>query len=305
MSSVLPAPGWKNVLTLDAQRRVIGGGPQALRDAIGRGADLRIYSEFRHNEHIDTASSSNELIQETMDMRATYLIDGRWCGGILTLRQPVELPNNFGPRPSLSLFMYNEDGQQAIARPHLDGAPASGTRGPAPVADHSEMPKYHELDSWDAGTNAPSSNFVYAFDRLHYFVREDWQLMLHHSAEGDVLAGSRAAVAEAFAQGVEWKIGVSGLCADLIPADQPGLPHTVFIQAGSCYHYTEQQLLIAASHPLARVRPAIPLRYSSGAWDFAWLVARTDGHVAKLIYDPYTLQSSRSSGQHEIRWYCR
>ncbi|MES2794156.1 MAG: hypothetical protein V4719_31370 [Planctomycetota bacterium] len=305
MTSSSPVVGWNNVLTLDHQRKVIAGQPQALRDAISRGADLRIYSQFRHNEHIDTASASNELIQETMDMRATYLIDGRWCGGILTLRQPVELPLGFGPQPSLSLFMYNEDGQQAIARPHLNGPPPTGVRGPAAGADHSAMPKYHELDSWDEGTNAPSSNFVYDFETLRYFVREDWQMVLHHSADGEVISGSRAAVADAFARGAEWKMGISGLCADLVPPDHLSLPHQVFIQAGSCYHYTQQGLLIAASHPLARVRPAIPLKYSTGAWDYAWLVARSDGDVAKLVYDPYTLKSTRSTGKHEIRWYCR
>ena len=305
MSPVSPGNSWNNVLTLDAQRNIIGGNPQALRDAIQHGADLRIYSEFVHNEHIDTKSSNHDLIQETMDMRVTYLIDGRWCGGILTLRQPVDLPDAFGPRPSLSLFMYNENGEQAIARPHLNGPPPAGTRGPAAVADHSDMPKYHEIDSWDAGSNAPSSNFIYDFEVLRYYVREDWKLMLHHDANGEVISGSRAAVAEAFARGVEWKIGISGLCADLIPADQPALQHDVFIQAGSCYLYTQQGLMIASSHPLARVRPAIPLRYSTGNWDYAWLVARTDGHVAKLVYDPYTLQSSRSPGQHEIRWFCR
>ena len=238
-------------------------------------------------------------------MRVTYLIDGRWCGGILTIRQPVELPVGFGPNPSLSLFMYNEDGQQAIARPHLNGPPPAGTRGPAPVDDHADMPKYHELDSWDAGTNAPSSNFIYDFNIFRYFVREDWKLMLHHSADGEVISGSRAAVADAFTRGVEWKIGISGLCSDLVPENEPSLPHDVFIQAGSCYYYTQQGLLIASSHPLARVRPAIPLRYSTGNWDYAWLVARTDGHVAKLVYDPYTLKTSRSTSKHEIRWYCR
>ncbi len=305
MTSSAPAYGWNKVLTLDACRNIIGGSPQALRDAIGRGADLRIYSEFRHKEHIDTKSNNHELVQETMDMRATYLVDGRWCGGILTLRQPIDLPHGFGPRPSLSLFMYNEDGQQAIARPHLDGPPASGTRGPSAGADHSDMPKYHEVDSWDGDTNAPSSNFVYAFETLRYYVRDDWQLMLHHSATGEVISGSHKAVADAFARGVEWKLGISGLCSDLIPSDQPAVPHAVFIQAGSCYLYTQQELLIAASHPVARVRPAIPLRYASGNWDYAWLAARTDGHVAKLIYDPYTLGTTRSSGQHEIRWFCR
>ena len=75
----------------------------------------------------------------------------------MTLRQPVDLPDGFGPRPSMSFFLYNQDGQQAIARPYLDGAPAAGTLGPAPIDDHSDMPRYHQQDSWDASTNAPST----------------------------------------------------------------------------------------------------------------------------------------------------
>ncbi len=296
---------WQHVLTLDASRAVVDGDPKALREAISRGADLRIYSEFRHNEHIDTNSSSDELVRETMDMRATYLVDGRWCAGVITLRQPVELPHGFGPRPSLSLFLYNEDGQQAVARPFLDGPPVSAARGPAPTPDHTDMPKYHELNSWDAETNAPSSNFVYQFDTLRYYVRDDWQLALHHLADGTVVSGSHEEIADAFACGVEWKIGITGLCDDLAPADALAMPHEVLIQAGSCYLYTSQQLLIAASHPLARVRPQIPLRYETDAWDYAWLVARTDGHVARLVYDPYTLSSSRAEARCAIRWFYR
>ena len=48
--------GWKTVLTLDQQRRCVAGSQQALIEAVSRGADLRIYTEFRHNEHIDTDS---------------------------------------------------------------------------------------------------------------------------------------------------------------------------------------------------------------------------------------------------------
>lgn len=305
MTSSLSASSWQDILTLDSQRRVIKGNPQQLREAISRGADLRIYSEFRHNEHIDTASPNDELVQETMDMRVTYLVDGRWCAGITTLRQPVDLPAHFGPRPSLSLFLYNEDGDQAIARPYLDGLPATGKKGASPPADHSAMPKYHETDRWDDGTNAPCSNFVYDFETLRYFVRDDWRLVLHHSADGDIINGSRERVAQEFSRGVEWKLGIRRLCDDLLPSGQSPLPHDVFIQAGSCYFYTRQSLLIAASHPLVRVRPGIPMRYESAAWDFSWLVARTDGHVARLTYSPYTLEPSRHFGRYEMQWFCR
>jgi hypothetical protein len=307
--------GWRLVLTLDRDRQPIGGSLEELRHAIRAGADLRIYSEFYHNEHIDTESENHELVQETMDMRATYLIDDRWVAGALTLRQPVELPDGFGPRPSLSLFLYNEDGSQAIARPFLDGVPASGPRGPSPPADHSRMPKYHEFDRWDDGTNAPSSNFVYDFESLRYFVREDWQEVLHHTGDGGVVSGSIDELADAFRRGAEFKVGIRGLCADLWanqsdssvirPTSGHPLPHEVFIQLGSCYYYTQQKKFIAGAHPLPRVVPRVPLRYTTGGWDYTWLLLRTDGHAALLIYDPYTLTPRREVGKFELRWFFR
>jgi len=296
---------WQPVLELDVNRQINAGSAEQLRAAIARGADLRIYSEFRHNEHIDTYSSDDELVRETMDMRVTYLIEARWCAGILTLRQPVELPHGFGPRPSLSLFLYNENGEQAIARPFLDGPPAVGEFGPALPGDHRAIPKYHELDNWDAATNAPSSNFIYDFDVIRYFVRDDWSLALHHAADGEVVSGSIDALADAFSQGAEVKIGIRGLCADLAAEPEQSLDHEVFVQTGSCYYYTRRKLFIAGSHPLVRVVPSVPLRYGSRCWDYAWLVLRTDGHLAKLVYDPYTLRPVRSNGNYEVRWFCR
>lgn len=291
-------------MTLDSQRRLTSGDPAHLRAAIGRGADLRIYSEFHHNEHIDTRSTSNELIQESMDMRCTYLIDQRWVASQLTLRQPVDLPNGFGPRPSLSLFMYSEDGTQAIARPHLDGVPASGCPGPSHASDHSDMPKYHEFDSWDADTNAPSSNFVYDFNQLKYFVRDDWTEVLTCDADGQILSGSMENQIAAFRRGAEFKVGLAGLCDDLRNGP-PSLSHEVFIQCGSVYLYTDQPLFIAATHPVVRVAPAIPLRYASNNWDYSWLVVRTDGHVARLTYNPYTLKPDRHEHRLAVRWFAR
>ena len=147
---------WVSVLELDSQRRATGGHPGALCAAIRRGADLRIYTEFIHNEHIDPASDSAELIREVSEFRATYLVEDRWCAGIMTLRQPISLPDAFGPRASMSFFLYNQDGQQAIARPLPGWRHASGSRiGPAALDDWRAYPKYHQQDGWDAGTNAP------------------------------------------------------------------------------------------------------------------------------------------------------
>ena len=71
---------WSCVLELDAERARSAGSEEALCDAIRRGADLRVYTEFRHNEHIDVDSDNAELIKESMDFRITYLLEDRWTG---------------------------------------------------------------------------------------------------------------------------------------------------------------------------------------------------------------------------------
>jgi hypothetical protein len=290
-------------LALNGDRSVREGSFAALADAIRRGADLRIATTFRHNEHIDTSSDSAELVQEVAEFRVTYLLDGRWSAGIMTLRQPVDLPEGFGPRPSMSCFLYNQDGTQAIARPYLDGASAPGARGPSPLDDHSALPRYHQHDSWDAGTNAPSSNFVYSFDSYRFLVNDRWREALSHAVDGTVLAGSVTALAEAFAEGRPVKLGVRGLCADLAGPGAEPIDHEVFVHAGSCYYYTERRLFMTGSHPLVRVRPAIPLRYTSGGWDLGWLMARSDGRVARWLCDPYTLAFTKSDARYAMRWF--
>ncbi len=300
---------WKTALTLNAKREPISGSAGDLAAAIRRGADLRIYTEFRHNEHIDTKSDNTELIQEVADFRVTYLMDDRWSAGIMSLRQPVDLPDGFGPRPSMSFFLYNQNGQQAIARPHLDGVASTGLPGPSPVADHSEMPKYHQHDSWDAATNAPSSNFIYDFETYRFCISHDWEEVLSHTADGEVVSGSVDSLADQFALGREFKVAIRGLCADLAddPAATPGreVAHEVFAHIGPGYYYTERKLFIAETHPLVRVRPAIPLAYGSRGWDFGWLIPRTDGFVARWLVDPYTLKFHKSEGRYGIRWFVR
>ncbi len=296
---------WRPVLELDNRREVTGGSPDALCAAIRRAADLRIYTEFIHNQHIDPASASDELIREVSEFRATYLLEDRWCAGIMTLRQPIALPDGFGPRASMSFFMYNQDGQQAIARPYLDGVPPNGTRGPAALDDWGAYPKYHQQDGWDAGTNAPSSNFIYDFEAFRYFVCDDWQEVLAHDATGRVQAGSIDLLAGAFEAGAEVKVAIRNLCADLAAQPDRLVEHEVFIQVGPGYYYTGHKLFIAGTHPLVRVRPGIPLRYMSQAWDFGWLMPRTDGRAAMLLYDPYTLKVRRRAGQFAMRWFVR
>ncbi len=290
---------WKKVLELNEQRQPVEGSVHELCAAIGRGADLRIGTAFRHNEHIDTASDNRELVREHMDFRVTYLLDDRWAAGIETLRMPVSLPDGFGPRASMSFFLYNQDGNQAIGRPYLDGLSAAvpGARS-APGHDQ-VMPRLRMLGAADEETNAPSHHFIYAFDYYRFFVCDRWREMLAHDEDGRVISGSLADLIAAVNAGREVKVGIRGLCADL----GAGPPHEVFVHVGPCYHYTASGLLIGATHPLVRVCPAIPLIYHSRAWDFGWLIARTDGFVARWLCNPYSLQFTKSHSRHAMRWF--
>ncbi len=296
---------WTCALELDDSRSITAGRQSALRDAIRRGADLRIYTEFRHNEHIDPASDDTEVVREVAEFKATYLVDERWVAGIMTMRQPVELPDGFGQPPSMSFFMYNEDGRQAIARPYLDDRSSTGIPDLTSVPDDTPMARYHRFSSWDADTNAPSHNFVYDFDVFRFWVCDNWREVLAHDRDGTVSSGSIDALAHAFSNGAEVKVGIGDLCHDLAEEQGDSPCHEVFIQLNSCYYYTDQKLFIGATDPLVRVRPVIPMEYSTGGWDFGWLVVRTDGHAALRLADPYTLKFRDAERRYAVRWFVR
>jgi len=297
--------GWMCAFELDSGRRVVDGSEAALCNAIGRGADLRIYTEFIHNEHIDVTSENAERIQEVAEFRVTYLLENRWAAGIMSLRQPIELPHGFGARASMSFFLYNQDGRQGIARPYLDGVVDEGERGPSPPEAPVGMEKYHAETSWDSNTNAPSTNFVYDFDVFRFNVNDSWHEMLSHDADGRVVDGSLDDLIEAFRQGCSLKVGIWGLCADLMEDGRATMGHEVFVEAGPGYYYTEQKLFMAGSHPVIRVKPNIPLQYESGGWDFGWLMVRTDGHVVYRQCDPYTLAFQDVVLHLPVRWFVR
>jgi len=302
-----PASGnaWQCLLSLDNKGRRVEGSEDDLAAAIRRGADLRIYSEFLYNEHIDPKSDNSEIVKELSEFHITYLLDNRWTAAIMTQRQPVTTPPAFGPRPSMSLFLYNQNGQQAIARPHLDGKPATGKLGPSPLGDHSDMPKYNEQDNWDVGTNAPSNNFIYDFETYRYFVRDDWREVLSHEADGTVVSGSLDELSDVLANGSEVKVALRGLCSELDENPDKAIDHEVFIEAGWSFYHTETKEFVAALHPLARVAPAIPLKYRSQNWDFGWLEVSTTGFAARLMVNPYTLKFTRSDARYALRWFVR
>lgn len=206
----------------------------------------------------------------------------------------------------MSFFLFNQNGEQAISRPYLQDRIATGPLGPSPVPDHSAMPKYHQHDHWDDNTNAPSHNFVYDFNIFRYFVRDDWQQVLEHDANGEVNSGSIDELSSAFAKGRQIKLAMRGLCNDWVAnSGKDDLDHEVFIQASCGYFYTEQKLFIVGADPLVRVRPSIPLQYTSGGWDVAWIMARTDGTAVLRCLDPYTFAFEDREGHYAMRWFAR
>jgi hypothetical protein len=292
------------VLELDHNRTITTGSEKALADAIRRGADLRIGTQFLHGEHIDPDSGSTEIVEEVAEFGITYLIDDHWSAGVMNLRQPVSLTPGFGPGSSMSFFMYNQNGEQAIARPYFEDSPAGRQREAKLAKPSPTMPKSHVIDAVDHDSNAPSQNFIYEFEVFRYWVCDDWQEVFSHSADGQT-DGSIDALEEAVIAGSEVKVGIRGLCADLMADGESPPAHEVFVRIGACYHYMEKRRLTAGTHPLVRVRPAAPMRYASKGWDFGWLVCRTDGFVERRLYDPYTLTSTDSQTQCAMRWFVR
>jgi len=293
---------WTNQLELNERGQVVSGSAESLQKSIQAGGDLRIYTAFRNNEHLNTASDNSELIDEVSEFGTTYLIDNRWVAGIMTTRMPVSGPLGFGPRPSMSYFLYNEDGGQAIARLGLDGACGSGDPSPHPPKAYPDMPKYSERTRWDDSTNAPSSNFYYAFERFRFFTSESWEEVYVNEADGRSRRGSLSALVTAFRQGCEIKVGIEELCQKLT---KDGLSHVVFVPCGPGYYHTETKVFYAGTHPTVRVAPSIPMVYESRNWDCGSLFVRSDGFVEYWRRDPYTLEFSKQILGLAIRWFVR
>lgn len=288
---------WKCLLELSSQRDIVAGSPAALSDAIRRGADLRIYTEFIHNEHIDVHSDNDELVREVSEFPVTYLVKGHWVAGIMSRRQPISPPDSFGPRPSMSFFLYNQNGQQAIARPYLDGQGGNGS----PHAEIAQMKKYHLQQSRDDNTNAPSQNFIYDFELYRFYVNDGWREVFANDEHGNPQSGSLEELEAAFANGCEVKVAVRGLCGDL----GSSMEHELFVQLNACYYNTGRRLFSAGTHPLVRVAPQIPMLYNSRNWDFGWLMVRSDGYAQYRCCDPYTLKFQDVQKRHAMRWFIR
>ena len=302
---------WSIALELAPDRSVRAGSKEELAAAIGRGADLRVYTEFLFDEHIvpggNGDSSLDGLIREVIDFRETILVEGRHVGGITTQRQPLEPPFGFnGTEPKMSFFMYTGDGDQRLANlvfAGVDGAPAPGQRTvTAPPAD---MPKMGEQEFFDVGTSGPSRNFVYDMETYRYFVRDDWEEVLAHEADGTVTVGSFDQLEAAQVAGREIKVGIRDLATELGDPDGDTVYHEVFTPVGSGFLHVRPRVYAALTHPLVRVAPAEPLHYASSNWDVAWVFVRSDGQATVRRLDPYARRWEDRPARFACRWFAR
>lgn len=309
MTGIQSPSRWRCALELNPARKPTSGSADDLARAIRQGADLRVYTEFLHEEHISPFGSPQTqdprlhgLIREIIDFRVGYLIDGRHAAGITMLRQPLEPTNGFnGTQPRMSFFLYNMDASQACASLLLDEGPheAPGRQTVDPVPDL--MPKMSVSRGFDQGSAGPSRNFIYDMEVYRYFVAEDWQEILAHDENGRVLRGSIDLIEEAQIAGRELKVAIRDLCADL----GNGPSHEVFSLLGSSFFHTGVRTHEALTHPLVRVAPAVPLAYGPGNWDVAWVSVRTDGWCVLRRLDPWTRKFRDEKRRLALRWFVR
>lgn len=302
---------WRCVLSLSRDRQVTSGHFTDLAAAIGRGADLRLYTEFLHEEHIAPGSPTpgindprnHGIIRESIDFRETILVDQTHVAGITLLRQPLEPTTGFnGLTPKMSFFMYNMTGEQSHANILLTPESPGGEAGTRKIIGQDpQVPKMSAQEMFDLDTAAPSRNFIYDMEMYRFFVRDDWTQLLSHDAAGRVLQGSIDAVEEAQIACREFKVGIRGLGEAL----GKGPDHEIFTSVGSGFFHTGRRFHETLTHPLLRVAPAIPLKFGSRKWDLCWIALRTDGAATIRRLDPYTRLHEDLPAKLSCRWFVR
>ncbi|MDO5553299.1 MAG: hypothetical protein Q4G68_06020 [Planctomycetia bacterium] len=297
-SDEVPSDADGAVLELDTHRKITTGSPELLRNAVANGADLRIATGFRHNEHIDVTSQDDQLIVETSSFKQTVLINDRWVAGYMTLRQPVTLVNGFGQPNSLSLFLYNQNGQQALARVIFEDRPDSAF---GKKLESEGVSKFHTFSQYDTESTGPSKNFVYDFDFYRYYVTEKYSFSYANDAKGNCKSGNFARLAQASEHGKTIKVGIRGISSYLWPEYQA--TDEIFIPCGSHYYYAKKKLMVASTEPFVVIPATIPLEYRANALRYCWAIVQSDASATIRSYDPIAKEWHDYQTSLPVRWF--
>ena len=181
----------------------------------------------------------------------------------------------------MSFFLYNQNGQQAIARPHLDGQQTTQDLGAPQIDNHIDMPKYHAQDSWESRPMHRVRILFMISICIASMWPDEWREVLSHDADGAVQSGSVHDLADAFSQGCEVKVGVQGLCGDLAAEPATAVDHEVFVQTGSCYYYTAPGSSLLPEH-INHSRQACPTFGIHESGLGLRLVDGADGRIGRI-----------------------
>ena len=91
------APLWESAMKLDEDRAtVLSGSTSRLQEMVASGSDIRVVTQFRHNEHVDAASANAELVLEPSSFPITVAL----CGSHphTTACRSIPLPPELSPR---------------------------------------------------------------------------------------------------------------------------------------------------------------------------------------------------------------
>lgn len=285
-------------MTLNPKREIVQGSVEKLNGLIAAGADLKVSTGFTFNEHIDINAKDDQTVIETSTFAQTVIIDNHWSAAFMTLRQPVELPHGFGHANSLSLFLYNQNGLQAMAKLILDGQVEKALNHDT---DDFGYVKNHLISMSDQGTLGVSRNFIYDFDFMAFSLDDTYKELYANSKEGLCVGGSIDVMAEAYAKGRGIKLAVSDLSEALWGKSSHSDEH--FLPCASSYYLTREKVMITNSLPFISVPADIPLTYKTRSYKYCWLVARSDGRVEIRSYSPFENKWLTQAMRTKLRWF--
>lgn len=288
------------VLSLDRERKAVKGSVELLNGKIRNGADLRICTGFLHNEHIDVGSEDDQMVNEASAFPETVLVDGKWSACFMTVRQPVALRDGFGYPNSLSLFLYNQDGRQALARWVMDGTTAKSIRKDT---ERFGMRKMHTMDIFDSDTPGVSKNFIYDFEYYDFIVNDCYEEIYANTGEDVCIKGNIGDLEDAYRCGRGIKLAVKGI-SGVLWGDR-GHEDEIYIHCGSSFYYTKDRLMITNTLPLVSVPADIPLSYKPRSYRYCWIVARTDGRVEIRSYNPFDNLWETRAAFLPLRWFAQ
>jgi hypothetical protein len=134
-----------------------------------------------------------------------------------------------------------------------------------------------------------------------FFVRDDWELIYAHDADGTPTTGNVEAIEKAQLAGREIKVGIRNLNADW----NTNIDHEVFSQVGSGFYHCGPRVYACSTHPIVRVKPGIPVVYDSQGWDLCWVFLRSDGQSVVRRLDPMTRRFRDFDTRLACRWFAR